>query len=100
MKVENGGMNRVTQKRVDGTHPSGREQQLGDQGKLDGLSGKDEALLSDRARLLATSRASLNEVPDVRTDLVDGLRKEVEAGTYKVPIEALAKKLVSQLQLE
>ena len=93
-------MNRVTQKRVDGTHPSEREQRLGDRGKLDGLSGKDEAMLSDRARLLAKSRAFLNEVPEVRTDLVDGLRKEVEAGTYKVPIEALAKKLVTLLQFE
>ncbi len=97
MKVDKGGMNRISKKRVAGIRRSEKEPRLDDRRKFGGWSGRDETMLSEKAHLLAISFTSLNEIPDVRTELVDGLKKEINAGTYTVPVEALAKKLISQL---
>lgn len=100
MKVDKGGMNRISKKRVARTQRSEKELRLSDQRKLGGWSGRDEATLSEMARILAKTCTSLKEVPNVRIDLVDGLKKEINTGTYVVPIEALAKKLLPQFQID
>ena len=100
MKVDNGGMNRISKKRVARTQRSEKELRLSDRRKLGGWSGRDEATLSEMTRILAKTCTSLKDVPDVRTELVDGLKKEINAGTYKVPVEALAKKLLPQFQID
>jgi negative regulator of flagellin synthesis FlgM len=53
--------------------------------------------LSVRARLLSAARAALAEAPDVRADKVDALRQAVETGTYQVPYDRLARRLVARL---
>ncbi len=67
---------------------------------LDRLSGKDAAVLSERARLLAKASAALEETPDVREERVRLLQEQVANGNYEVPVEALAKKLLSRLKDE
>lgn len=96
MKVDKGGMKRITKKRVVGSQRSEKEPRLSDQRKFGGWSGRGEALVSEKEQLLAKTFTSLKEVPDVRTELVDGFKKEINAGTYMVPVEALAKKLISK----
>jgi len=62
------------------------------------LSGKDQATLSEGARLLAESLAALNNTPEVRTDLVAQLKEQIDAGEYEVPYDELAKKLAAVLK--
>ncbi|MCK4822751.1 flagellar biosynthesis anti-sigma factor FlgM [bacterium] len=100
MKVDKGGLNRISKKRVAGTQRSEKELRFSDRRKLGGWSGRDGATLSEMARILAKTCSSLKEVPDVRIELVDGLKKEINAGTYKVPVEALAKKLLPLFQID
>jgi anti-sigma28 factor (negative regulator of flagellin synthesis) len=42
----------------------------------------------------------LVELPDVRTDIVDRIKKDIQAGTYEVPVETLANILVSKLTFD
>lgn len=54
----------------------------------------DQAQLSNRGVELAKARAALSTVPEVREDRVAALKSQVQAGTYKVPVEALAAKMM------
>ncbi len=55
----------------------------------------DHAELSDNARLLS----ALSELPDVRQDLIDSVRAQIEAGTYDTPdkVDALLDNLAEDL---
>ena len=61
---------------------------------------------SDRLDLSARSReiSHLNELiqstPDVRTDKVDQLRRELEGGTYNVKAEKIADKIIGGNSLD
>ena len=59
------------------------------------VSGKDQATLSESARLLAESLTTLQNTPAVRTDLVAQIKAQVDAGTYEIHYEDLAKKLAA-----
>jgi negative regulator of flagellin synthesis FlgM len=50
--------------------------------------------ISERARELARAFQAVDEAPDVRADKVTELQKQIEDGTYQVPAEALARKLL------
>jgi flagellar biosynthesis anti-sigma factor FlgM len=54
--------------------------------------------VSERARLLAKARVSLNETPDVRSEKVDTLREKIETGNYPVPYDELARRLMPQVR--
>lgn len=58
------------------------------------VGGTDQAQFSTRGVDLAKARAALSSVPEVREDRVASLRSQVQAGTYQVPAEALAAKLM------
>ncbi len=58
------------------------------------VSGPDQAQFSNRGVELAKARAALSNLPDVREDRVAPLRSQIQAGTYKIPTEALAAKLL------
>ncbi|MAE64328.1 MAG: hypothetical protein CMJ18_08650 [Phycisphaeraceae bacterium] len=61
-----------------------------------GARAGDRVEFSDKARYLAR----LAELPDVREDLVQRVRQEIEAGRYDTPekIEALLDELAVDLQ--
>ncbi|MEA4906610.1 MAG: flagellar biosynthesis anti-sigma factor FlgM [Chloroflexi bacterium] len=62
-------------------------------------TGKDRVEFSDRGRLLAKARASLDEVPETDMDRINQLRQQIENGTYEIPHEKLAETLLSRLKL-
>ncbi|MCX8061216.1 MAG: flagellar biosynthesis anti-sigma factor FlgM [Anaerolineales bacterium] len=90
MKVEHSQNNRIVQKQAENTAAVERQQRLQENERADRLTNKDQASLSDRARLLSKARLSLQEIPDVRTERVAALREQIQAGTYQVPVEQLA----------
>lgn len=63
------------------------------------VKSKDVANVSEQAMLLSKSRAALNEIPDVRSDIVQNLKKSISEDTYKVPIEKLASMLLNRLHI-
>lgn len=53
----------------------------------------DEASFSPFAVELARVSGDLKNIPEVRQDIVDDLKKKVEAGEYNPPLEKIAHKL-------
>ncbi len=60
-------------------------------------SGKDEASVSESAKILAKAYQSLNDSSEVRDETVDALREQIETGEYDVPYETLAGVLAQRL---
>jgi len=54
----------------------------------------DSVEISEQARELARAQQAVEAAPDVRADKVAELKKQIEEGTYNVPAEALADKLL------
>ncbi len=58
----------------------------------------DTLEISDRARELARAHEAVEAAPDVRAEKVARIKQQVESGTYSVPAEELAKKLLGGSQ--
>lgn len=54
----------------------------------------DQATFSKEAREAGRLRSKLRATPEVRMDLVERIKAEVEAGTYNVAPQAVAEKLL------
>lgn len=98
MKVENNGINRINRPDVEGAYPLDKTARSGETLASEELTGKDRASVSERARLLAKARVSLNETPDVRSEKVDTLREKIETGNYSVAYDELARRLMPQVR--
>ena len=57
-----------------------------------------EVSLSNDALALQRATKAVKEAPDVRVDVVESIRTQLEAGTYQVNTERLAEKLLPLLQ--
>ena len=57
----------------------------------------DRADLSDRGRLLGKARAALQTLPEVNEDKVKDVKQRVANGTYTVPADELARRLLNRL---
>ncbi len=55
----------------------------------------DSVALSDEAVLLARALEAAEQTPDVRADLVQGLRAAVDDGTYRVDAAQIAARLLA-----
>jgi len=90
MKIENTNLNPIApQQKPEGVQPAGNK---GTQAVSS--PSKDRAELSDQARLLAKARLAAHETSDVRTDKVQELKQRVNDGTYTIPLQELAAKLL------
>lgn len=98
VKIENHHLNRITQNQSNQTQQIDHQHRLIDRSNEDGLALKDEARVSERARLLVKARAKLDEISDVRTEKVEQLMEQMRNGSYRVPIEALVEKLVDRFK--
>lgn len=58
--------------------------------------GKDRVTLSDRATEVALAREVLKDVPEVRHERVQELRKLVSEGKYRVSAEEIAEKIIGR----
>ncbi len=57
-----------------------------------------EIQLSQEARELQRALQAVRDAPEVREDLVNELRGQIESGTYHVDVEALAGRLMQVLE--
>ena len=58
--------------------------------------GDDEASLSEEAQARQAAAQALQRLPEVRTAKVEELKAAIKAGTYKVPGEQIAEKLLDE----
>jgi len=57
-------------------------------------SSGDRVELSDRARALLVASEALSKQPQIRTEKVHSLKQMIKAGTYHVPGEKIAERLL------
>ena len=57
----------------------------------------DRAELSERARLMGKARTALQNTPDVNQDKVNSVKQRVDNGTYQVPADELARRLLHRV---
>jgi len=60
------------------------------------VPARDQATVSDQARLLAQARTELERTAAASSDKVNSLHDQVTAGTYQVSYAALAARLAGQ----
>lgn len=56
----------------------------------------DKVNLSGKAKEIAKLKEFINQLPDIRTERVEALRKAIETGTYRVDSFKVAEKMLSE----
>jgi len=97
MKIENNGSTPVSPKKVDNVSSAGKKSPL--QRTANVAMGKDHAEVTENARLLAKARMSLDSLENVENDRIEMLRREIESGSYQIPVEDLARRLLAKRDL-
>ncbi len=62
--------------------------------------GADSLEISDRAREIKDLQAALRDIKDVREDLVGRVKKEIEAGAYRVDPGKIAEGMIGERLLD
>jgi len=65
----------------------------------DAAKPADKIELSTDAEAIETARKVIAEMPDVRADKVEALRKQIQDGTYQVSPESIADKMLTEMRL-
>lgn len=68
-----------------------------EQGKLRASTPAAEVELSKEAQVMQKAMQAAKDAPAVRTDVVQGIQNQLQAGTYSVNHQKLAEKLISIL---
>ena len=61
------------------------------------VSRADSVEISERARELAKAQDAVQAAPDVRSEKIQELKARIGAGTYHVPTEEIARKLLGDM---
>lgn len=57
---------------------------------------QDKLELSPQAQEMQAVRQKINSIPDVRKDRVDELKSQIKNGTYQVPSQDVAEKMLNR----
>ena len=83
----------------DSLHVEGRSPASADKGRrVDDTSA--EVHLSQAALDLQRAVQAAQDAPDIREDVVDRIRTQIETGTYEIDAQALARRLIQLLNPE
>ena len=63
------------------------------------LIGSDKVEFSQNAKSFSAALKAAKELPEVRTEKVEALRKAISEGTYRIDSNAVAEKLISSITL-
>jgi flagellar biosynthesis anti-sigma factor FlgM len=94
MKVQNNPINPLVPQKPEGPHPVNKGNRADE---VSGATGTDRAELSEQAKLLSKASQTLNETPEVRSNLVNDIKYQVDSGTYEIPLAELARRLFKKL---
>lgn len=62
--------------------------------------GKDELKFSDKAKDFKTAMNKLKDIPEVRKDKVEKLKREIKSGTYNVKGKDIAEKMYESVNFD
>ncbi len=74
-----------------------REAAETEQNKLRASTPAAEVELSEEAQLLQKAMQAARDAPDVRDDVVQGIKSQMDAGNYQVNHKQLAERIISLL---
>lgn len=63
------------------------------------MVAKDEASLSESARILAKAYQALGDTAEVRQDVVEAFRNQIQSGEYEIPYNQLASVMAKKFSL-
>jgi len=58
---------------------------------------KDKISLSGKAKEINDLKRLMNDLPEIRSDRVDALKKAIDSGNYNIDAQKIAKKIVEEL---
>jgi negative regulator of flagellin synthesis FlgM len=58
---------------------------------------KDKISLSGQSKEISELKAAIDELPDIRTDKVDSIKKAIDSGNYNVDSKKIAEKILEEL---
>lgn len=58
---------------------------------------KDKISLSGKAKEINELKRMISDLPDMRSDRIDALKKAIESGTYTIDAQKIAKKILEEL---
>lgn len=61
---------------------------------------KDKVQLSDKAKEFQVAMNALKEVPDIRKDKVEEIKKQIETGTYRVDSGKIVEKIFDSIKFD
>ncbi len=85
------GVYRRTLGEVNQAAPTGQSRAAGGAGRT---RRSDTVALSEQARLLASSLEAVEQAPDIRAEVVQELRAQVNDGTYRVNVNQIAARML------
>ncbi|NLG78666.1 MAG: flagellar biosynthesis anti-sigma factor FlgM [Firmicutes bacterium] len=95
MKVENEGLRRILSRYAEQAEASkSREAREAQEKREKAEADADEVIVSDRARELQRAHQRLDEIAAARKARAEAIRRDLEAGTYRVSGDMVARKLV------
>jgi negative regulator of flagellin synthesis FlgM len=90
MRIETSRVSGLTQQPVSEVGRTGIDQTTASQG----IGQADQVILSQRASEVQLARDTLSALPQVRSRKVADLKRQIQAGAYKVDADAVARKLM------
>jgi negative regulator of flagellin synthesis FlgM len=100
MKIDNNFTNPLQSQKAENTQPADKAQHQSEKVSQTQNQQRDRLELSDKARLLSKARTAFNETPEVNSTKVEELKEKVNQGTYQVPFNELAKKMVGNIDIK
>ncbi|BCK01237.1 flagellar biosynthesis anti-sigma factor FlgM [Anaerocolumna chitinilytica] len=64
--------------------------------KVTGGSEKDKLEISNTAKDYQIAKQAISQIPDVREDKVNAIKKQIQSGTYNVNMEEVASHIVEK----
>ena len=58
---------------------------------------KDKISLSGKAKEISELKATIDQIPDVRTDKIDAVKHAIDTGNYNIDARKIAQKILEEL---
>ncbi len=58
---------------------------------------RDRITLSGKAKEINELKSLINQMPEIRTDRIESIKKAIDAGTYNVDLLNVAKKILEEI---
>lgn len=92
MRIENNGINKIL-------NIYKNQGNVGKTTKSDKVKKTDQLNISSAGRDFQIAMDEIKNQPEIRTDKVEELKKQIETGTYKVDSKAIAEKMMSDANI-